>query len=318
MAVAGSFEWSIHRVATHSAAAGRAAHDPFRTSAWRCVARCGRRAMVLRQNRRHARQRCDIQPDSRPDCAFADAACVRDARSAQPGVRGGDRGVPVARVQLPVLPDAGAIGVHRSVLLVQHRRRAPARRTLGVPPRREQHTRFTETLARLAVDGADPDRRQHHRLQRRRRRGRLAARHSVRRLLARLLAAGRVVAGAVVDPRRRHHLLVLFARNHCRQRGRRAGGAAPGRRAPAQAARIAAGAAHAVQHAREPARADRPGPDARPGDARPVDLVPARHACGVACRAARPFGRVREARRLPGADAGAHGRPPGHSARLAR
>ena len=292
----------------HFAPAVRAGGTPFRARVWPCVARCVGSANGLRQNPRHARESPDNHPDARADGALSKATGVRGPGAAQPGFRGGDRGVPDARVRLPVLPDAAAVGVHGGVVLVQHRQRAPPRRTLGAPPRHEQHARLAQALAGLGVDGADPDRRQRHRVQRRRRAGRLAGRHGLARLLAGLVEPRRVAAGAVVDPRGRHHLLVLLARNHRRQRGRRADGAAPGRRTPAQAARIAAGATHAVQHAGEPAGVDRAGPSARPGHARPVDLVPARHARSVACRAAPAGGRVRAARRLPGADAGAHGR----------
>ena len=49
-------------------------------------------------------------------------------------------------------------------------------------------------------------------------------------------------------------------------------------REPAEAAGVAARAAHAVQHAGQPARADRHRPAARAGHARPADRLPARHA----------------------------------------
>ena len=124
---------------------------------------------------------------------------------------------------------------------------------------------------------------------------------------------------ALCRQRQGHHLAADAAGlGHCRADAVAAGaaGARPRRcrsrtprrgREPAEAAGIAARTAHAVQHAGQPARADRHRPAARAGHARPADRLPARHAPCLAQHAAPAGHRVRARRRLPGADGRAHG-----------
>jgi hypothetical protein len=157
--------------------------------------------------------------------------------------------------------------------------------------------------------------------------GRLSGRECHRRRL------GRRAAARVPQSRRtqdgldhRHHpgchhrhvLLLLQPRQEQAHAEPARRGTAQRHRGAAQAAGDAAGAAHAVQHAGEPARADHPRPAARRGDARPAQQLLARDAQRLAHAGASALGRVRPAGRLPRTDVGAHGRAPALHARPAR
>ncbi len=91
-------------------------------------------------------------------------------------------------------------------------------------------------------------------------------------------------------------------------------GATPGQRGAAAAAGVAARAAHALQHPRQPARAHRHRSAARHRHARPAQRLPAGHARGLAqrrqWRAAHPARRVRATGRLPRPHGRAHGPAP--------
>src|SRR6185369_5827937 len=87
-------------------------------------------------------------------------------------------------------------------------------------------------------------------------------------------------------------------------------GAPPCERGTPEAAGNAARAAHAVQYAGQPARADRRRPASGAGDARSHDRLPARDAERFTHDDAQPAGRVRPAARLPGTDGHPHGAAP--------